>query len=232
MICAIHQPQAFPWLGYFAKILQADLFVFLDNVQFKKNEWQNRNKIKTDQGGKWLTVPVIHNFGQDIKDVKINNREKWKHKHLQTFKTYYGKAPYFSQYFPELEALYNRDWEYLADFNIKIIHWLMTTLTIATETSIASRLTGLSAADSLSADERLVQICKIVGADTYLSGSGGQNYLDQSLFPRHDIQLEFQSYDHPQYQQLHGDFISHLTTLDLLLNHGPQSLEIIKRGIT
>lgn len=106
MICAIHQPQTYPWLGYFAKIMQADIFIFLDNVQFKKNEWQNRNKIRTPQGWIWLTVPVIHHFGQKIDEVKINNTVNWRKKHLQTLQTYYGRAPFFKLYFEKFENFY------------------------------------------------------------------------------------------------------------------------------
>jgi hypothetical protein len=91
MICAIHQPQYMPWLGYFDKIDKADIFIFLDDVQFKKNEWQNRNKIRTAQGWQWLTVPILHEFGQKIADVHIDNKRKWRHTHLRSIQLNYGK---------------------------------------------------------------------------------------------------------------------------------------------
>jgi len=101
VICAIHQPQYLPWLGYFDKIDRADVFVLLDTVQYKKNEWQNRNRIKTATGAQWLTVPVCYHYPELIKDVTINNRERWAHKHQQALRTNYAKAPY---------------WEYLTSF--------------------------------------------------------------------------------------------------------------------
>ena len=97
MIVSIHQPQYLPWLGYFDKIERSDAFVFLDNVQFKKNEWQNRNKVKTDQRWQWLTIPVIHKFGQKINEVKINNTVRWGKKHLTALLNHYSKAPFFKE---------------------------------------------------------------------------------------------------------------------------------------
>ncbi len=98
MIVSVHQPQYLPWLGYFDKIERSDIFVFLDNVQFKKNEWQNRNKIKTSEGWQWLSVPVIHKFMQKISEVKINNTVWWGKKHLNALVTNYSKAPFFKDH--------------------------------------------------------------------------------------------------------------------------------------
>lgn len=231
MICAVHQPQTFPWLGYFAKIIQADRFVILDNVQFKKNEWQNRNKIRTQNGWQWLTLPVLHHFGQLINEVKLNNTTNWRHKHLQALRTSYGKAPYFKNYFSELEELYHKSWELLAEFNIAGLHWLLKTLNISTPITLASEMEGVSQVSDLGAEERLIQITKTVTADTYLSGAGGQEYLDQGLFPANQIKLIFQQFEHPVYNQIQGEFISHLSVLDLLFSEGPRSLKIIQGGI-
>jgi len=231
MICAIHQPQTFPWLGYFAKIIQADIFVFLDNVQFKKNEWQNRNKLKTNNGWNWLTVPVLHNFGQDINEVKINSKIKWKRKHLQTIKTFYGKTDWFRDYFPELEKLYENDWEYLSQFNIEMITWMMEKMGIETPALLASEIKELQNNQEISADERLVLICNHVKSMTYLSGVGGRNYLNADYFMKKKIKLFFQEFSHPRYTQQWGDFVSHLSALDLLFNKGRESFEIITKGI-
>ena len=110
MIVAIHQPQYLPWLGYFNKMMASDIFCYLDNVQYKKNEWQNRNKILSKDGWQWLTVPVLHRFGQDIREIVINSTERWRHKHLQALQTNYAKAPFFKKYFPEIQSLYETDW--------------------------------------------------------------------------------------------------------------------------
>ncbi len=231
MICAIHQPQTFPWLGYFAKILQSDIFVLLDNVQFKKNEWQNRNRIKTVNGWQWLTVPVIHNFGQTIKDVQINTSINWQKKHLQALKTNYTKAPYYSEVMPGIEKLYKNDWMNLAGFNIAGIRWIIEKLGMTTPIIEVSDIKELHNHPEISPDERLILITKSVQADSYLSGAGGHNYLDKALFPKNDLKLLFQEYGHPVYRQVYGEFISHLSVLDLLFNEGPNSLEIIKGGI-
>lgn len=231
MICAIHQPQTFPWLGYIAKLLQADVFVLLDTVQFKKNEWQNRNKLKTPNGWQWLTVPVRHQFGQTIAQVEINTTANWRHKHLQTFKTYYARAPYFDAYLPELETLYAREWHFLAPFNIAGIQWILNQLEIDRKLVIASQLPSISNRQEITADERLVRIVRQMQADTYLSGAGAREYLNQALFPAKDIDLLFQNFVHPTYAQLHGEFVSHLSVLDLLFNHGPASKKIIQGGI-
>jgi len=231
MICSIHQPQTFPWIGYFAKIIQSDVFVILDNVQFKKNEWQNRNRLKTPNGWQWLTVPVIHNFGQLIGDVKINTTTNWQNKHLQTLKTYYSKAPFFKLFFPEIEDLYQKQWESLADFNLAGIKWILDKLAIQTPVKIATDLKELQERSEISPDERLILITKIMKADTYLSGAGGKNYLNTDLFQSNGLKLIFQKFEHPVYHQFHGKFVSHLSVLDLLLNEGPYSLNIIRGGI-
>lgn len=231
MICAIHQPQTFPYLGYFTKMAQADCFVYLDNVQFKKNEWQNRNRIKTDNGWQWLTVPVLHNFGQPIDAVAINPTVNWREKHLQMLQTNYGKAPFFAKYFPALQSIYSRKWEKLVDFNLTTLAWLKEVLGIATPTYLASQLITAQENAALTADERLIWICQRLKADTYLSGAGGHDYLQSDLFPHHGIKLIFQEYQHPVYDQLFGKFIPFLSVLDLIFNAGDTSLAIISKGI-
>ncbi|MBU1996568.1 MAG: WbqC family protein, partial [Candidatus Omnitrophica bacterium] len=106
MIVSIHQPQYLPWLGYFDKIIRSDVFVLLDNVQFKKNDWQNRNKIKTSQGAQWITVPIIHDFGQSISDTQTNNTVNWKEEHLKTLTINYSKSKYFKKYISLFEEAY------------------------------------------------------------------------------------------------------------------------------
>jgi len=106
MIITIHQPQYLPWLGYFDKARQADVFILLDDVQFKKNEWQNRNRIRTAQGWQWLTVPVLHDFGAKINGIKINNKISWRANHQKAIELNYGKAPYFKEYFPYFQEVW------------------------------------------------------------------------------------------------------------------------------
>jgi|UPI00036EC18A hypothetical protein len=231
MICAVHQPQTFPYLGYFAKMMQADCFVYLDNVQFKKNEWQNRNRIKSNSGWQWLTVPILHHFGQSIQEVAINPSVNWQDKHLQMLQTCYGKAPYFLRYFQELKNIYQRPWQKLVDFNLTTLEWLKQLLGIKTPTYLASEIIPAQDNASLTADERLITICKILQADTYLSGAGGHAYLNTDLFPQNNINLIFQNFQHPSYPQLFGEFIPYLSILDLIFNCGEDSQSIIRRGM-
>lgn len=224
MLCAIHQPQYLPWLGYFDKIAQSDVFVFLDDTQFKKNEWQNRNRIKTSQGWQWLTVPVLHHFGQEIREVGLNPKVKWARKHWQALRSNYGKAPHFKTYADRLEAAYEGEWHDLAELNAFFVRELCDMLGIETRFVVSSSLTG----DKGTATEALVNICKAVGADGYLSGAGGRGYVQKDIFEQAGIELRFQDYQHPVYPQLFGDFVSHLSAVDLLLSCGPDSLNILR----
>ncbi|OGP52747.1 MAG: hypothetical protein A2Y65_12140 [Deltaproteobacteria bacterium RBG_13_52_11] len=227
MIVAIHQPQFMPWLGYFDKIVRSETFVFLDSVQFKKNEFQNRNKIKTAQGWMWLTVPVMYKYPDPIDEVKINNRTDWRKKHVRTLAINYQKAPYFHELFPEVEQFYAGDSEFISEVNRESILMLLRMLGARKKTEVASALGDLPKEPS----ERLAAICESVGADTYLSGAGGRNYLDLEPFNNKGITVAFQAFKHPIYPQLYGDFIPNLSLLDLLFNCGPDSLNILEGKI-
>src|SRR5437870_12240442 len=139
MRIAIHQPQYLPWLGYLDKLDCTDVFVFLDTVQFKKNEWQNRNRIRTAQGWQYLTVPVLHEFPQRLDQVRINNQTDWRRKHLTALETHYRKAPHYDRYAPALRALYSRGRERLAPLHIQVISVLTGGVGIPTELVAARR---------------------------------------------------------------------------------------------
>jgi len=227
MIVAIHQPNFLPWIGYFYKMYKSDIFVFLDNVQFSKNSYQNRVKIKTSQGAQWLTLPVFHKFGQLTKDVRINNNEKWKEKHLKTIELNYKKAPYFNQIYNLLVKVYtNNKWELMTDFNIELITAICNFLDIKTKTIRASSLNT-----SGSATELLIDIVKKVGGDIYLSGKGGMKYQDENRFKEENITLIYTNFKHPVYPQLWGEFIEGLSIIDLLFNCGEESVYIIPREV-
>ncbi len=226
MIVSIHQPQYLPWLGYFDKIEQSDVFVFLDNVQFKKNEWQNRNRIKTSDGWQWLSVPVIHSFTQKISEVEINNTVQWGRKHLNALVTHYSKTLYFKEHVSFFEQAYTQEWTCLADINIHLIQYLAKALGLLDKKFvIASELKPMEGST-----ERLIDICKQVGGDVYLSGKDGAEYLETELFKEESIQVIFQDYRHPRYKQLYGEFEPFLSVIDLLFNCGPDSLSILKKG--
>jgi hypothetical protein len=224
MIVAVHQPQYLPWLGYFDKIDRADVFVLLDNVQFKKNEWQNRNRIKTAGGPQWLTVPVTYKFPQRINEVGINNRERWQHQQRQAILSNYRKAPCWDYVAPIIEEIFPTVWEYLAPLNIFVVKRLAEILGIATPLYVASELPAFPE----NPDERLIAIAKHFGADTYLAGGGGREYMDLDQYERNGIKVLFQEYHHPVYEQRFGAFEPFMSVLDLLFNHGSESLDILR----
>ncbi len=225
MIAAIHQPQFMPWLGYFDKMDQADCFILLDNVQYKKNEWQNRNRIKGSQGPQWLTVPVQFQFPALITEVAINPSEPWRRKHLQGLKANYARAPHWAEYEAAFEAFYASEWDGLAAVNRASVEFLRGALDIETPLALASEMEV-----SNEPTQRLIDICKAVGADTYLAGVDGKSYMDLDLFAAAQLEIAVQNYESPTYPQLHGEFVSHLSALDLLLNCGPDSGKILRSG--
>src|SRR3989304_8937934 len=159
MIAAIHQPQFIPWLGYFDKIDQSDVFIFLDYVQYKKNEYQNRNRIKTVDGWQWLTVPVLYKFPQKINEVRINNKIDWKKKHLHALITNYSRAKYFERYIEYFKELYSKEWEYISDINIKVTMRLAEFLGIKNKFLVASKLAPELIGEEPT--ERLIELCRL-----------------------------------------------------------------------
>lgn len=224
MIVSVHQPQYIPWLGYFDKIDRADNFVLLDNVQFKKNEWQNRNKIKTSTGWQWLTVPVTYRYPQLINEVTINNTVRWQHKQRQAILSNYKKAPYFQFLEPFFEEIFTLSWETISRLNSEMVKKLANLLGLDTPIYIASQL-GTFPTDP---DERLIAITKHFGADTYLAGSGGSQYMNMDKYEKSGVNVMFQKYEHPVYDQLYGKFEPYMSVIDLIFNHGPESLNILR----
>lgn len=224
MIVAVHQPQYLPWLGYFDKIDKADVFVLLDTVQFKKNEWQNRNKIKTAQGWQWLTVPVLYRYPQLIHEVTINDNVNWQHKHRQAMVSNYKRAPYYEMLEDFLEGIFSHSWQSISQLNGEVVRRLATTLGIDTPIYVASDL-GEFPQDP---DERLIAITKHFDAGTYLAGMGGRGYMNLDIYDKDGIEVIFQDFKHPVYTQLFGDFEPFMSVIDLIFNHGDNSLTILR----
>jgi len=228
MRVGILQPGYLPWLGFFEQMSRCDVFVYLDDVQYTKNDWRNRNRIKTKDGIQWLTVPVSYKFGQKIRDVTINNTYPWKRKHIHALRMWYSKSKFFSVYSEEIEQILKREWTYLVDLDIEVTRWLIKKLGITTKTVLSS---GLSTTTN-DKQYRLVEICKALDCDYFYEGKSGQNYINTEFFKANGITIEFQDYQHPQYPQLWGEFVPYLSAIDLLFNVGPESPDYIigKKG--
>jgi hypothetical protein len=223
MIVAIHQPNYIPGLGFFHKMASADVFVLLDNVQYSKNNYTNRNRIRSGDEWAWLTIPVrlSGHFGQLISEVETAE-DDWETKHWKRLLEVYGQAPHFRQYQGQLEPVYARRRVNLAEINCELIEFARSALSIDTRIIRASELdvTGQSS-------DLLLAICKDLRATTYLSGQGGRKYLDVTKFESASIAVEFQEFLHPEYQQGREEFVPNLSVLDLLFHAGAESLSIL-----
>lgn len=215
MILTAHQPAYLPWLGYFDKIIRSDIYVFLDSVQYEVRSFINRNKIKTPRGTIWLTVPVKphgHRFFT-IAELEIDNSQNWREKHLKTIFLNYKKTPRFEECYSKLKDLYKKEYRFLSDLCWDhLIFWLnelniKKKIVRSSQTSIKSRKSDL-----------ILDLCKYFGADYYISGAFGKNYLKEEDFKRNKITIEYQNYQHPIYPQLWGDFIPNLCIVDFWMN--------------
>jgi hypothetical protein len=225
---AVLQPGYLPWLGFFDQMRRCDVFVYYDDVQYDKHGWRNRNRVKSPAGTPhWLTVPVLHS-GQRcprILEVEIDGRAPWPRKHVGTLRQFYGGSPFLNRYLPELEELLERRWIRLVDLDLAVVELISGWLGLKRETLRSSQL-GIQGERS----ERLLALCRHVGAVRYLSGNAAQSYLDTELFVRNGIEVEWQDYGHPIYPQLHGDFVPYLSIVDLFFNCGEESAAVLTRG--
>lgn len=221
MVVGIHQLHYLPWLRYVEKIVHSDVFVVLDDIQFSKNGWQNRNRLKTAAGSTLLTVPVRARAGQSLDEIRIHNGVDWRRKHWRTLEQSYRKAAFFGELAPFLEEVYARDWEYLNDLNRFMLDRFLEILAVETPVVYASEL-DLDG----TATERLVNIIRAVGGDTYYTGAYAlDTYLDRDELDRSGIKLRVQEWTPPVYPQLHGDFVPDLSVVDILMNCGRDSLQ-------
>jgi hypothetical protein len=214
-----------PWLGFFDKLARCDTFVIYDDAQYQHGGFHNRNKIRTLNGWKWLTVPIIHGHPQTIKDVKISGTQ-WKSDHLNALIQNYQKTPYFKDYFPLIEEAINFDHKLLIDLNLNLIRAISEILSIKVNFARSSEFPYCGKEKN----EKLVSMCKFMGANTYLSDSGGNAYMNEGVFSESNVKVIWHSYDHPMYKQMYEGFIPNMSVLDLLFNVGPQAKEIILKG--
>ena len=225
-IVAIHQPQYLPYLGFFHKLAHCDVFVALDHVQFQKNGLQNRNRIKTGskEGTQWITAPVRHRHGQAINEVQTDSSSPWQKKHWNALVSNYSHARCFRKYGDQLQRLLFTEYQNLSQLNMELIGWCMEALEIRTPVLYSSQLGLDGQATSL-----LVNICRAVGADAYLSGPGGARYMEMSLFEQAELQVLWQDFDCTAYEQQFPEagFVPNLFVIDALLNCGRDVIRMV-----
>jgi hypothetical protein len=231
MTITIHQPEYLPYIGFFRKAVESDIFIILDDVNYQKNAFINRNKIKTAKGVQWITVPIKERSSNlKINEVLISNQTNWQESQWKTLIFNYSKAPCFKEYSNFFKKVFNKKWEKISDLDIYLIENIINFLKAKTMIKKSSELNV-----SGKGMERLINICKTVKADTYLSGKGSEKYhmelKDIELFEKNGIKVLFQDFNHPKYNQLfekNMGFISNLSIIDLLFNYGEKSFNIIK----
>lgn len=226
MIVSISQPTLFPWIGYFNLIKNSDIFVFLDNVKFEKRSWQMRNRIKRiskeDEGGVWIRIPTRLDKSETlIKDVLIDNTQKWREQHITAFKNHYGNSFDGIDF---LKEIYSKKFDKLAEFNIEFITQCCRFLDIKTKLIKATDLQVYGKRSFL-----LLDICKSLGATEYLTTIGAKDYLknDQNIFEKENINISYHEYKHHTYRQRGKTFIENLSVLDLLFNEMDNSKQFI-----
>lgn len=236
MLVAIHQPNFLPWLGYFDRMLQADLFVLLDHVQFERRNYQNRTLIRLDDEARWLTVPVVQLSQKErIIEKRVDNPSDtaggrwWGPNHYLTLRHAYRKAPYFDLYAPKLRTILETRWDKLVDLNLATLELLREALGITTPMVRSSELAVEGQRSGL-----LLNICKQVGASAFLGGMGGSRaYLDHAAFAAAGMGVVWQQFKQPQYAQCGAaPFIGGLSALDLLFNCGPRSGAMLREAST
>jgi len=234
MILTAHQPTYLPWLGTFHKILLADMFCFFDIAQYQKREWDNRNKIYTNNGALWISVPVksSNHFSKTVGTIEINNETAWAKKQYKTIYLNYKNHPYFEEHETFLEEMFlNQQWDRLVDLNVFFYKYIFKLLDISIPIVMASDYDFHGQKSDL-----VLDMCKQLGATTYIFGGEGKNYADRLSFKEANINLVFQEYTHPVYRQYRNkkEFVSHLSILDLIMNYDSSELQniILKNNIT
>ena len=219
MKAAIIQSNYLPWKGYFDIIHDVDVFVFLENVQYTHRDWRNRNKIKTPGGVKWISVPVLGGINQLIYEAKIDYSQDWREKHKQTIHHSYASASYYDTYQSEILEIFSKKFNSLSELNIFSIKKISKILGIETKffNSKDMHTDGTK-------DDKLINICQTIGADSYVSGPAARHYIENDKFSSAKIELCYKDYSgYPDYQQLWGNFESMVSIIDVIFNCGEKS---------
>jgi hypothetical protein len=225
----IHQPDFLPWLGYFQRLVKADLFIALDHVQFvtgTSRSWTHRDMIKTPQGAKWLSLRVQKApFGTAIRDVLLASDPDWRKDNLNLLRENYRKAPHFDEIFPMIEGLYALPHQTLAAMNLAGLDLLEELLGVTKPRLISSEMSPQGSSTAM-----LVDLLRKAGATHYISGLGARAYLDERLLAEAGVELVWQAFRPPVYPQLHGPFVPMLSSIDALFNCGAKGARQLLRG--
>lgn len=230
---AILQSNYIPWKGYFDIINSVDEFIIYDHVQYTKNDWRNRNKIKTKNGLQWLTIPVsVKSLNQRINETVVSDF-RWNVKHWKSISQSYSRSRHFSVYGNFFKSLYldlETELCYLSDINYKFITAINDILEIDTKITFS---TDYSLAKNKNNNVNIIELCLQANADIYLSGPSAKNYIDENLFKQNKITIEWVDYNgYRSYPQLHGEFEHGVSILDLIFNVGPETLKYLKSFVT
>jgi len=232
-ILVAHQPEFLPWLGNISKATIGDVYFILDTVQYCKELFQNRNKIriKGGDGWHWLIIPIKGGRKKlmNWQEVIIDNSQSWKRKHLNSIKMSYSRSPYFNQIYNEIKSIYdNFTGDKLIDFLIEFIKYAHVKFKVDIPIYKTSDLIKLGYNISGSKSDLILNMCKVVNAKTFIFGAQGRDYIEKDKF--NQVEYRFQNFNHPTYKQIHGDFMSHMSFIDLLFNYGDNSVNILNKS--
>jgi hypothetical protein len=219
----IHQPDFAPYLGFFHRLLLSDHFVLLDDAQFIKGGWQNRDRIKGKNGPVWLTLSINKRFPQRINEVILSDNPQWVENNLNLLRDCYRHSRCFDEVFPRIEAIYRDKYRRMVDFNVATLELALAYFEITIPITYASQY-----AIEAKSNARLITLIQLVGGDNYLTGMGSRDYLEKTLFEEAGITVQWQQFKHPVYPQINGAFEPMLSCLDVLFNCGRDSASILR----
>jgi hypothetical protein len=216
-IVSAHQIEHLIWLGLLDKISQANAFILCDTMQFKKEYFEHRNKIRTKDGWQWIIVSVEDDTHKPMKEIKISNNRPWKRKYLNSIKQNYSKAPYYNQLFPIIEEIINKNHTHLIDLNKELLNLFLKWYGIKPEIIM---LSDLNIDNNLKSTDLLIEMAKKSNADVFLAGPSGKDYIKQDKFKEAGIGLDFHHFECPIYKQQFEPFMRNLSALDYFFNNG------------
>ena len=225
-----HQPEYFPWLGFISKAQLADVYYIVDNVQYMKEHWHNRNKIRKKDGWLWINTPILGKTKILMwPEVRIDNSQPWKRKQLNSIKMCYSRSKYFHEIYTELEEIYSKNYEFLIDFNEQIIKYAFKKFNINTPVYKTTELIKKGHNISGSKTDLILNMCEAANAKTFIFGQDGKNYIEKNKFEEVGVEYKFQNFQHPIYEQRYLGFKPNMSFIDLLFNHGDNSIKILKQ---